>query len=203
MNTIYADPRQGDRVMADNLNLKQEFEKMGLDIEQVIEPCPQSPHRLNARLREWKRWVRAYHKYRTRKSMEKHGYLYPPLEMGINPDSDWLIFQRWMKKEPLTWNLKEEIKRFQPPEELDDEQVLSALNELETMLAERHACFDVMPGVPARVSYKFLRDHLREATFQHTDPMTTTHIGCDGYCPDCCQQPYCDIGRDSDWGEDD
>jgi len=202
VKAVYANPRQTDDVSADNMNLKQEFRKMGLDIDEVIEPRPQPPHQLNARLREWKRWVRAYHKYRNRESMQKHGYLYPPIEMGINPDTDWLLFERWMRREPQTWDLKEEVKRFGQPQELDDDQVETALDELDAMLEKRHACFDVMPGVPPRVSYQFLLEHLRTTKFQFTDPMTVTHIGCDGYCPDCCQRLYCDVGKDSDWGEE-
>jgi hypothetical protein len=131
--------------------------------------------------------------------MERHGFLYPPVDLNINPEADWHRFERWVHREPLSWNLKKEISRFAPPETLNDEQAQIALNRLEAMLVEHHACFDAVPGVPPRVSYRFLYAYLREAEFLHTDPMTITHIGCDGYCPDCCMCPYCDIGRDSDW----
>ena len=55
----------------------------------------------------------------------------------------------------------------------------------------------------ARVKYMHLRRILHDALFEHTAPGSFCVIGCDSYCPDCLQRPWCDLGLKFDWEQED
>ena len=57
--------------------------------------------------------------------------------------------------------------------------------------------------VSARVKYMHLRRILHDALFEHTAPGSFCVIGCDSYCPDCLQRPWCDLGLKFDWEQED
>lgn len=41
--------------------------------------------------------------------MKVEGYMFPPINPGIDPDTDWLIFERWMQGKPVRAKMKEQL----------------------------------------------------------------------------------------------
>jgi hypothetical protein len=187
----------------ENRQLRAQFKIMGLEVDEVIYACPERLDHENRRLRSLLEWVMAYRLYRSRAAMEEKGFFYPPVEPGMDPDSDWLIFEAWMQGKPVSWTFEGVYGRMTPPEDLVDREIQTKLVELLARLAERGVHVDLEAGVPARLAYSELRAYLLQAEFEIHAPGVTTHIGCSSYCPECFQRPWCGVGMEERWREDD
>jgi hypothetical protein len=188
----------------ENQNLKSEFERRGLDLSQVWQPTPEDLALENRQLRSLLDWVEKFEECPNRKEMEAQGYLYPPINPGIDPDNDWFLFRRWMQGKPTR---VAPIKRLPPalalaaPEKLTDEEIEALLEKLTDELAEFHIAVDLKEGVPPRLVYEHLLETLKEELellcggAWHLD-------GCTGYCPGCFQRPWCEGGGELCWQED-
>jgi hypothetical protein len=149
-------------------------------------------------------WVLAYRRCPNRTVLEKRGYHYPPVEPDCDPDSDWLMFERWMQGKPVSWKPADVFDEIPDPDCLTDIQAEASMGSVCERLAERDVTVDYQEGVPARLALAMLRKELTESEFQFTAPGTRCVIsGCTGYCPDCFQRPWCKMGDDLEWTEDD
>jgi hypothetical protein len=77
------------------------------------------------------------------------------------------------------------------------------LNQILLILEDHGICLDLIGKVPDSVIYKFiLQDALNDEIPLELPEGFRCHIdGCDGYCPECFQRPYCETGKDP-WPED-
>ena len=178
--------------------LKGESERLGLDPAQASRPCPdESPESRNDRLRSLLAWALAYRSCPDRARLERQGYLFPPVEPDIDPDTDWLRFERWMKGLPVTWDAPTEFGGMTPPELLSDVEIERELNAVEKRLAEHRVLLDFMQGVPRRAIYAYLAETLPEIELEILAPGSACVIsGCDGWCPDCFQRRWCELSEE-------
>lgn len=189
-----------------NLALKQEFKFLGLDLAEVMEFSPLDLDLENRRLENLLDFVHRYRKHGSREAMEviEGGFLFPPIFPGIDPDSDWYRFELWLEGKPTRMTLAEQLPKtfvLKKPEELSDEEIGAALEQLEEALYEAGYGISLNAGIPARLVYEYLVESLGEMF--ELDPGGGWHLdGCGGYCPGCFQRPWCDTGESCCWPED-
>lgn len=192
MKTLQAN----DATEREDERVRAAFAALGLDPEAV---CPAGPGSAGQR-RALLAWARAWRDCPDRSALEKRGYHYPPVEPDIDPETDWLRFERWMRGEPLAWNY---VKEFGPLAELADDAALRAeLDRVLQRLEERGIVLDLMDDVPARLVYDYLRRELAETEFEVTGPGTRQHMGCSDECDRCFQRAWCDLAMDDDLEDD-
>lgn len=166
-----------------------------LDIHEVWWPSGNARRDLKI-LDDLARWVAAYRALGSRKAMEAKGFDFPPVEPGIEPDTDWLRFEAWVNGEPVSWNLQEEAGQTLLSETLADDAVARNWDYLTGLLAERNVVVDCPEETPLRIRHDELIRYLREASFDITSPETRTHIlGCEGGCESCVFADWCECAE--------
>ena len=189
-----------------NLALKQEFKFLGLDLAEIMEFSPFDLDLENRRLENLLDFVNRYRKHGSREVMEliEGKFLFPPVFPGIDPESDWYRFELWLQGQPTRMTLAEQLPKtfvLKKPQELSDEEIGTALEQLEEALYEAGYGVSLNAGIPARLVYEYLVESLGE-TFE-LDPGGGWYLdGCGGYCPGCFQRPWCDTGESCCWPED-
>lgn len=185
-----------------NEALRQEFARRGLDPAPVCGESAGDPEGENWRLRRLLDWVKAYRRFPDRRALERRGFTFPPVEPDCDPESDWERFERWVTGRPLTWNFVREFGDLPDADSLTDTQVSAELARITERLAGRGVVFALEDGIPPRPRYDYLRKTLHETDFDFLPPGTTCLMGeCGGYCPDCFQRPWCDLGQEWDDAE--
>lgn len=184
--------------------LKLEFTRRGLDLRQVWQPTPGQPDLECRQLEHLLNWVRKYETCRDRQAMAAAGYECPPVEPDVDPETDWLRFERWMTGRSTTCNLRHRLQQaglMPEPDDVTDEAIRGLLPQIRDYLRRKRVELHLPTGIPGRLAYEFLFGEL-SASFDLTARGTTTHIdGCGGFCPDCFQRPWCENGR-TRWDED-
>lgn len=188
----------------ENDALKNEFALRQLDLAQVWQPSPDDIESENCELRNLLDWVVNYQECRSRRSMEKRGYKFPPIMPAIDPDSDWLRFRRWLQGKPVRRRLKSRLPRelvFMHPHDLTEEEIEHEVERLTRLLARMRFSVDLHEGVPPRSVYEHLLEVL-EDDFELVAGGCWHLDGCSGCCPECFQRPWCETGGKSCWRED-
>ncbi|MBU0677157.1 MAG: hypothetical protein KJ626_03495 [Verrucomicrobia bacterium] len=111
----------------------ERFRSLGLDVMQIWHPCPHDPALELSQLHSLEEWVVAYWSFDGREGMEAHGFDFPPVEPGIDSETDWLRFERWISRKPLSWNLHGEASRLQASSELTNEEVACCWRQLASL----------------------------------------------------------------------
>ena len=191
------------KTIGENRTLKARFNSMGLELTGVWCAAPEHPDWENRTLTQLLEWVEAYKKCPDRARLEEMGYYYPPVEPGFDPDSDWLRFEKWLAGESLNLSFVAEAAKLPDPQSISDEDLERELNEMIVLLARHGVSVDFQSGVPSRLVYARLRREMAESEFEIMAPGTICHLtGCTGYCPECFQRPWCEMGQETDWPED-
>lgn len=186
-----------------NRALRKRFKELELDVEDVWSPSPGNVELENCQLGSLLGWVLAYRACPDRQKLEARGYMYPPIDPDCDPETDWLIFESWMQGKPVAWRFEDEFGPIAPAADLTDEEIVDRMCELTGRLADRQVIVEYQDGVPLKLAYSELRRNLLESEFEIMAPGTTCHLtGCTGYCPDCFQRPWCEMGKDLSWPED-
>jgi len=121
----------------------------------------------------------------------------------MDPDTDWLRFERWMRHEPLEWKFTDEFGPVAGPDGLTDDEVADELTRVSRLLEARGVLVSLQEGVPARLALRYLARTLSETGFEITGAASWWNLdGCHGFCPECFQRPWCDVGACSTWPED-
>ena len=178
--------------LLENQNLKKEFARRNLELAQVWDPTPGDLELENEQLLSLLDWVVRYEECHSRTKMEKRDYDFPPISFCIDPDSDWLRFERWMAGKKIRGKLEQQLpETYKPknPNDLKDDEIDEELQRLNAFLEKRHFTVDYIDkGIPPRLVYENLLDTLGDefeqiaGGFWHLD-------GCTGTCPDCFQRP--------------
>lgn len=168
-----------------NESMIAELRGMGLDPEAVWWPNPDDPRLDNRQLQSILRWARAYRASPDRKILSKRGFTYPPVFPGFDPDNDWLVFERWMNHQPLTWSMAGELKDARKPEDMTDEEIEEELDSLLEKLEERQVRVDFMDDALPRTRYKDLIQILKKSRFDYLAKGVYEHIFCPDPVPDC------------------
>jgi hypothetical protein len=95
----------------------------------------------NRQLQHLLDWVSKYQECPNRKKLEAEGYLFPPINPGIDPDTDWLVFKRWVQGKPVRAKMKDQLSGgflSSEPESMTDEEVETVLERFFTHLAATH-----------------------------------------------------------------
>ena len=173
-----------------------EFARAGLDVNLVWWSSGNAKQDVRC-LRALEQWVAAYWALESRKEMEAHGYDFPPVQPDIDPDTDWLRFERWLKREPLNWDLKEEAGQSRLSDCLSDDAVARNWDYFLSRLEEQSVSVDYPEEAPLRIRHDELIKLLRETEFEITGSETTTHItGCEGDCESCAFCTWCDLAEE-------
>lgn len=191
-------------IYLENQNLKSEFARRNLDLEQVWRPTPDDLELENRQLQHLLEWVEKYEECGSRQAMEAEGYDFPPIDPDIDPDSDWFRFRRWLLGKPVRKTAKSRLSaelQLKPSEELTDDEIVAILDNLVEGLAEIRLSVDLNDGVPPRLIYEYLLEEIEEE-FELSGRGTWHLAGCTGYCPGCFQRPWCEFGNSSCWSED-
>lgn len=195
----------------ENQTLRSEFAIRDLDLKQALpvfqsgkEPTAEELELENRQLLSLLDWVEKYQACGNRKQMEKDGYRFPPVQPCIDPDSDWLRFELWLKNRPLRSRMAEQLPRkivLKNPQTMSDAEIEEELQHIYSLIDESNFSIDLNEGVPARLIYQIIREVLHEefdfiaCGYWHID-------GCSGYCPGCVQRPWCASGGNLCWQED-
>lgn len=194
---------QSLQVIQQNTAMKLTIAEYGLTLADVWQPKPYDHELENRQLSCLLDWIRAYQAWPNRSNMERHGYEYPPVEPDLDPDTDWLRFEKWMNHQPVAWNFVREFGQILDPVDASDEQVHAELERVARLLGERSVVVGWQDAVPERLVLTYLRRVLAKEEFEITSAGSQWHMeGCDGFCPGCFQRPWCDNGRESCWLED-
>ena len=86
---------------------------------------------------------------------------------------------------------------------MTDAELETELDLLLNRLEQRGIYVDLFGAVPDRLVYGWLKTELETAEYEIVDPGTRCHIGCSSYCPGCFQRPWCEMGQELSWVEDD
>lgn len=81
---------------SDTAAVRASFRHLGLDPEDMLQGISHDPGREDRCLRALLRWAVAYRRQGSRQAMEKNGFLFPPVQPGVDQDTDWLRFENWM-----------------------------------------------------------------------------------------------------------
>lgn len=188
----------------ENQSLRSRFSYLELNLNDVFFPIPHDMERENRVLRSLLDWVKKYMQCPDRKKMEAAGYRFPPVDPGISPNDDWHRFESWMQGKPTRFRLKDKLPEDLnpvPSSELADEELSAALGRLMAFLDQNQMVVGLTEELPPRLLYEYLLETLEKEFdiisdgFWHLD-------GCSGYCPDCIQRPWCEMGNSSCWEED-
>jgi hypothetical protein len=90
-----------------------------------------------------------------------------------------------------------------PADGIDERELSRRLNRILLILEDHGICLDLIGRVPDEVVYHYLlTEALNDELPMELPEGFIYHIdGCDGYCPQCFQRPYCETGKDP-WPED-
>ncbi|MFQ5823415.1 MAG: hypothetical protein ACE5JB_05105 [bacterium] len=191
-------------IYLENETFKNEFTLRGLDLLQVWHPTPDDLELENRQLQHLLDWVTKYQACPDREKLETEGYLFPPVDPDIEPDSDWLIFELWIKGKPVRAKMKDQLTgKFLliEPDTITDKEIEAELERLFAHLADSYFCIDFNEGLPPRLVYILLREVLEEE-FEFIAAGRWHITGCEGYCPGCVQRPWCEADGNSCWPED-
>lgn len=193
-------------VYQQNLELKQQFKRQGLDLNEVMEFSPFDLDLENRRLESLLDFVVRYNKCGSQQTMEliEGDFVFPPIFPGISPENDWYRFELWLQGLPTrTTMIKQLPKGFvlKSPEELTDEEIGPEFDHLVETLDNLGYGISLQEGIPPRLVYENLLEHLGE-DFEFNPGGGWCYDGCSGYCPGCFQRPWCETGSSSCWTED-
>lgn len=191
-------------VLLENKALKDEFAIRNLDLTDVFDPTPDDLQRENRFLSHLLEWVQKYLECGDRELMEKEGYTFPPVEPGISPENDWFIFQNWVQGRPVRMTIRRQLPDDYSPraaEDLTDDEVNDELQKLEQLLSDIRIVVDYKDGMPPRLQYSHLLGRLDDV-IELTNEGVWVFDGCGGCCPYCFQRPWCELGLESCWSED-
>lgn len=193
-------------VILENKSLRREFAIRDLDPEAICHLDPDDPVRENHLLKELLAWVDAYRELGNRQRMEEEGFDFPPVEPDLDPEADWLVFERWMAGLPTSLELGDPSEFFLNPDAMDDEEIAAQLKDIAEMLERHSILIDLLSrNIPVRLVYEQLRELLSEFSLPliPNDGGGAWHIdGCSGCCPECFQRPWCESGWENVWPED-
>lgn len=187
-----------------NQTLKTEFTLRGLDLSQVWQPTPDDLELENRQLEHLLDWVCKYQECPDREKLEAEGYLFPPIYPDIDPETDWLLFERWMQQKPVRAKMREHVggSFFLPdPQQMTDAEIEAALEGLCEQFEDSGFAIDLVDGLPTRLVYMIVREVLEEE-FEFIAGGSWHINGCSGYCPGCVQRPWCEAGGNLCWQED-
>lgn len=189
-----------------NLALKQAFKQLGLDLNEVMEFSPFDLDSENLRLENLLDFVQRYHKYGSQQVMEliEGGYVFPPIFPGLSPENDWYRFELWLQGLPTRTTMIEQLPKsfvLKRSEELTEDEIGPVLEDLALILANIGYGISLNDDIPPRLVYENLLEHLGE-DFEFDPGGGWCFDGCTGYCPDCFQRPWCEVGSSSCWPED-
>ncbi|NQT91500.1 MAG: hypothetical protein HQ559_01975 [Lentisphaerae bacterium] len=195
-----SDTRQNAAI---NASIRRAFNKHGVDLDEVWAPMSDDTELENRQLAHLLDWLMTYREHPHRAQMEAMGYVFPPVEPDIDPDTDWIRFERWAKGAPLQWSVHEEYGPIREASAMSDGQLEEEFERLVSFLADRRVDLSLEEDVPTRVKYMHVKRMLENASFDHMEAGSCCVVGCGCYCPDCLQRPWCDLGMESDWEQED
>ncbi len=189
-----------------NLALKQTFNQLVLDLNEVMEFSPFDLDLENRRLESLLDFVHRFQKYGSQETMEliEGRYQFPPIFPGISPENDWYRFELWLQGQPTRTNMIAQLPNgfvLKRPEELTEEAIGAALDDLIEVLSNLGYGVSLQEAIPPRLVYENLLEHLGE-DFEFDPGGGWCYDGCGGYCPGCFQRPWCEVGSSSCWPED-
>ncbi len=187
----------------DNARLRALIETDRRRVE-ILWPVPEAdPRTENVRLADLLKWVRAYLATPDRRRLEAQGYLYPPVDQGLDPESDWYRFERWMAGLPVRWTFTSAYGALPEEHTLDDGALIERITAVRAWLEARGVVLELQPNLPPRVAYQCLQRELNREPFDYLPPGSICHVtACSGYCPACPQRPWCESGMEEEWPED-
>jgi hypothetical protein len=191
-----------------NLAFKQEFDLLGLDLNEVFEFTPLNLDMENRRLESLLDFVKKYQQYGSQETMEliEGSFCFPPIFPGISPESDWYRFELWMRGEPTRKTIAEQMPAdftVKNPDDIPEEEMEAELEKLREAMALAGYAIGLNDEVPARLIYRYLLEWIGEIK-ELDGPFGGGWVydGCDGYCPGCFQRPWCESGQELCWTED-
>lgn len=191
------------RLARENRRLEERLEVMDLDPGVIWSPLPEDAAERHRVLTELLDWVGVYTACPERGKLKELGYLFPPVQPDIDPDTDWLRFERWMSNEDVAWWYEQEFGPLKPAAGMTREEAGREFTHVVGRLASRNVVVGFEAGVPPEVAYAHLCKSLRESPFEYVGEGSHYHLtGCSGYCPECFQRAWCELGQEMDWPED-
>lgn len=187
-----------------NQALKQQFSKLGLELEQVMYYTPMELDLENRRLQSLLDYVIRYKECgESQEAMIALDDPFPPIHPMISPESDWYRFKLWLKGEPLVMKLRDQagIPPLEKPIiEMAEEEVEEAIQvRLEAL--EKVQIKVGLQKLPSHIFLMVLCEMLEEE-FERMEGGGWMLDACSGYCPGCLQRPWCNTGQGLGWKED-
>jgi hypothetical protein len=179
--------------------LLSEFEKRGVDPRQILNVNFENDlKRINKVMHILLSWLDAYRATPDRATLQKQGFRYPPVEPGINPETDWDKFEKWANNDASRKKQMDlDILSDQELAQLTPEEVTQALDKLLKGLASKNVVLDFEDALPDRLLYHEIVESLREEPLTKTSPSMQQRVlgGCNSYCPECVRRPWCEDGN--------
>jgi len=93
--------------------------------------------------------------------------------------------------------------KFPKTDQLSDEALEKKLDKIKDILKKNDIYLDLRKKCPDQIIYQYVLDEVLPLKIAVSRPEGLQHHidGCDGWCPGCFQQPFCDSWKDI-WDED-
>jgi hypothetical protein len=146
---------------------------------------------------------------RLRKEIENQGGLFSK-SSAMTPEMENEFLRHIMDFEEADRLPKRTIRslfpddfEFPQPDGMKRKELSAKLNQILLILEDHGICLDLIGKIPDAVVYNHIvQDALNDEIPLEIPDGFRYHIdGCDGYCPECFQRPYCETGKDP-WPED-
>ncbi len=95
-----------------------------------------------------------------------------------------------------------EIGEIRPIEDLSPREVEAEIARFGSVLAKNHVVIRLEEGVPPHLVYSYLCRELKAPDFEVLFGEFVQITACSGYCPGCFQRPWCNLGIEETWPED-
>lgn len=185
----------------ENQAIKTEFLVKGLDLYEIWNE-PEDPIRANQELKAILACIRL-----VKSDMDKveeliKRYISPPIKDLSIPHEEWAIFKNWVNGKPTIEYLQDLIN-LKNPESISNDEIEDELEELISQIENYGTAIDLyVKTAPPLLKYQMLYEWIinENPTVYYSGGWIMD--GCGHFCPNCLLRPWCDMGADLIWQED-
>ena len=181
-------------------SLKTEFLVKNLDLDEIWD---QPTDQLRA-TRELKYMLLCIELCKEDKSPEQlfiEGHLPPHIKDPTMPEEDWSKFIKWTQGKIVIEYLIDKVD-LKNPDDIPEDEIESELKKLITQIENANIGIQLLSPVPPIILYKVLHEWILDENPEACETDGWIMNGCGAYCPGCYMRPWCDVGIDLCWSED-
>lgn len=187
-------------LLLENKSLKTEFLVKQLDLDDIWAE-PKDPLQANLELKFLLECLEIAKTGKNGDDLFELGHFPPPVKDPTVPSEDWEIFLNWVNRKPVLQFLKD-VLVLKDPDSIPEGEIEYELNQLVDGIRKHGTNIDLAEGPPI-ILYKLLHEWIFNENPIVRYSSGWWMDGCGHYCPGCFLRPWCDMGTEFIWSEDD